>query len=472
MVWHAEKEMPESQTVGEGGALLVLGVDTCGASGTVALARIDFSIPPLLRKDGAPEAMRAIEILGQTELAGRTYSATLVSAVEGLLTGQGVGLADVGAIVVVHGPGSFTGVRVGLSAVKGLAEPVRIPVVAVSRLAVLAAKAGVGSAALDAHRREVFLRLGERELLAGAEELVQVSESRLFDELRAEAPGGGKDSAAGAEAPHSLSDTHGPAEAVPLLQSEDQSLSAVGPVGMLPEGPHRFASIGTLAVCEEAAESLLKEAWPGANLTRSEAPTAADAIELCVPRILAGESADLGLLDGHYLRRSDAEIFGDAAKSAVEQESRFTVRRMVAGDVERVVDLAARTQHAPGWQRQAYEKAVDPEARPQRIALVAEERSTGDLVGYVVASVTAPEAELESIVTAAAHQRRGVARELLARLKAELGKQGVHEVMLEVRAGNHGAQGFYRFVGFAEQGRRPGYYSDPVEDAVLMKSSF
>ena len=42
---------------------------------------------------------------------------------------------------------------------KGLAEPGRIPVVAVSRLAVLAAKAGVGSAALDAHRHEVFLRV-------------------------------------------------------------------------------------------------------------------------------------------------------------------------------------------------------------------------------------------------------------------------------------------------------------------------
>jgi ribosomal-protein-alanine N-acetyltransferase len=202
---------------------------------------------------------------------------------------------------------------------------------------------------------------------------------------------------------------------------------------------------------------------------QSDAPTAADAIELCVGRILAGEFADLALLDGHYLRRSDAEIFGDAAKSAAGEEPRVKVRRMVAGDVDRVVDLAARTQHAPGWQRQAYETAIDPESRPRRIALMAEERSTGDLVGYVVASVTAPEAELESIVTAMAHQRRGVARELFSALKAELRRQGVCEVMLEVRAGNHGAHEFYRFLGFAEEGRRPGYYSDPVEDAVLMR---
>jgi len=54
-------------------------------------------------------------------------------------------------------------------------------------------------------------------------------------------------------------------------------------------------------------------------------------------------------------------------------------------------------------------------------------------------------------------------------LKTELRRQGVREVMLEVREGNHSAQGFYRFLGFREEGRRPGYYADPAEDAVLMR---
>ena len=107
------------------------------------------------------------------------YSATLVAAVSELLSRFEVALKNVGAIVVVNGPGSFTGVRVGLSAVKGLAEPAQIPVVAVSRLAVLSAKAGVTSAALDAHRHEVFLRVGDgtgeaRELLAGMTELAAI----------------------------------------------------------------------------------------------------------------------------------------------------------------------------------------------------------------------------------------------------------------------------------------------------------
>jgi tRNA threonylcarbamoyladenosine biosynthesis protein TsaB len=222
---------------------LVLAIDTCGPSGSVALGRL---------KGGS------VGILGQFELEGRSYSSTLVAAVGDLLAQSGVVLREVGAIVAVNGPGSFTGVRVGLSAVKGLAEAARIPVVAVSRLEVLAASSGVPSAALDAHRHEVFLRLGlpgesARELLAGAHELAAI------------------------------------------------------------------ASPSRIALCDEAATLLLASAWPAAELVRTEAPTAADALRACAPRVLAGEFVDLALLDGHYLRRSDAEIFGEAAGAEAER---------------------------------------------------------------------------------------------------------------------------------------------------------
>ena len=217
--------------------MLVLGIDTCGPSGSVALGRLTGNV---------------LEVLGQTELAGRSYSATLVTAVGALLAGAGVKLIDVGTIVAVNGPGSFTGVRVGLSAVKGLAEPTGIPVVAVSRLAVLAGKAGCVAAAFDAHRGEVFLRVPGRdgegaELLTGGTELVS----------------------------------------------------------MRPPGH--------IAVCDEAAASLLASAWPGVALVQAPAPTAADALQLTVARVGAGDSVDVALLDGHYLRRSDAEIFGEPA---------------------------------------------------------------------------------------------------------------------------------------------------------------
>ena len=386
-------EMPESQSVA-GDGMLVLGVDTCGPSGTVALARLEGGIAT---------------ILGQKELAGRSYSATLVAAVGELLTENRLKVGNLGAIVVVNGPGSFTGVRVGLSAVKGLAEPAQIPTVAVSRLAILAAVSGVASAALDAHRHEVFLRVAGpegsgRELLAGSEELAEI-------------------------------------EPKP----------------------------GRVAICDEGAMALIATAWPAAVLVRSEAPTAADAIGLCVTRILAGEFDDLGNLDGHYLRRSDAEIFGAGLSMPGSPVKQIRVRAMTAEDVDPVIQIARETHHAPCWPRDAYEKALDASAKPRRVALVAEDDQSGRLVGFVIASLIAPEAELETAATVLAHQRRGVARELFSSLKSHLRRQGVREVVLEVRAGNKAAQGFYRYLGFSEQGRRPAYYAEPVEDAVLMR---
>ncbi|HYK36165.1 tRNA (adenosine(37)-N6)-threonylcarbamoyltransferase complex dimerization subunit type 1 TsaB [Alloacidobacterium sp.] len=137
---------------------MLLAIDTCGSTGTVTLAR---------RDDGR------ITVLGTVELAGKTYSAMLMPRLRELLETHSISLREVEAIIVVNGPGSFTGVRVGVSAVKGLAEVFATPVVAVSRLQVLAAKAQKRYAALDAGRGEFYFRDDElpREALLSLNEL-------------------------------------------------------------------------------------------------------------------------------------------------------------------------------------------------------------------------------------------------------------------------------------------------------------
>ncbi len=147
-------------------------MDTCGASGSVALA-----------EGGAVVAADA--------LPGRSASERLVPAVRLLLEAQGWRLTELAAIAVVHGPGSFTGVRIGVSAAKGLSEAVGVPIVAVSRLEVLAAVAGSELVALDAGRGEFYLRARRAESLATLEELVTaaglgelaVCEARLAETL-------------------------------------------------------------------------------------------------------------------------------------------------------------------------------------------------------------------------------------------------------------------------------------------------
>jgi [ribosomal protein S18]-alanine N-acetyltransferase len=144
------------------------------------------------------------------------------------------------------------------------------------------------------------------------------------------------------------------------------------------------------------------------------------------------------------------------------------VRRMKAGDVEAVMALAAGLPMAPQWPREAYQAALEPGISPMRIALVAETATT-ELIGFTVASVIPPEAELESIAVAREFQRMGMARRLFEVLARELAAAGVTEVLLEVRASNASALSLYGVLGFAETRRRLSYYAHPAEDAVQMR---
>jgi tRNA threonylcarbamoyladenosine biosynthesis protein TsaB len=237
LVCHAVQVTPESTSPAAPQApYLLLGIDTCGPSGSVALGRLTGD---------------EVDVLSEIMLEGRTYSSTLVTAVAEMLERHGISLNQVGCLVVVSGPGSFTGVRIGLGAVKGLSEGAGTPVIAVSRLQVLAAKVGIANAALDAHRHEIFLRLEGRELLAGATELVSL------------------------------------------------------------------ASPTEIAVCDSDAAALLEANWASTTRLNVAAPIASDALRFAIHLVHARQFADIALLDGHYLRRSDAEIFGNPAAAHI-----------------------------------------------------------------------------------------------------------------------------------------------------------
>lgn len=119
---------------------LILAVDTTHEYGSIALAR------------GA-------EILEQAPLHGPTgFGQVLYGALAALLERHGVALRDIDRFAAASGPGSFTGVRVGLACVKGLAEARSKPAVAVSNLEALArfGRAPLRAAMLDARRGEIY----------------------------------------------------------------------------------------------------------------------------------------------------------------------------------------------------------------------------------------------------------------------------------------------------------------------------
>lgn len=158
------------------------------------------------------------------------------------------------------------------------------------------------------------------------------------------------------------------------------------------------------------------------------------------------------------------------------------IRPMVAGDVDRVMEIAASLPSAPQWPCKAYLDALNSDVTPRRIALVAvrlqakslptdsvaPEPKPAAIMGFVVASLLAPQAELEIIAVAAHSQHQGVGMRLLVELEERLRQAGIVEIQLEVRASNQPAIGLYRNAGFSQCGLRVRYYADPIEDAVIM----
>jgi tRNA threonylcarbamoyladenosine biosynthesis protein TsaB len=101
-----------------------------------------------------------VEVIRIASLVGGTFSAELVPQIAALLSSDGFSKADIGAFVVASGPGSFTGLRIGLAAVKALAEVLNKPIAAVSLLEVcvfIGGSEGKVMAALDAGRGDVYV---------------------------------------------------------------------------------------------------------------------------------------------------------------------------------------------------------------------------------------------------------------------------------------------------------------------------
>ena len=140
--------------------MFLLAIDTSGKQGSIALARAG---------KGSGEG-DDVEVIGIVSLAGGTFSAELVPQIAALLSSHGLTKNDVGAFAVASGPGSFTGLRIGLAAVKALAEVLDKPIAAVSLLEVCVFASGTQGkimAALDAGRSEVYV--GEYEIPAHAD---------------------------------------------------------------------------------------------------------------------------------------------------------------------------------------------------------------------------------------------------------------------------------------------------------------
>lgn len=154
--------------------MLLLAVDTSGRNGSLALARADGS---------------AVEVVEEVALAGSNFSVQLVPQTAALLRKHGYSKNDLTGFAAVSGPGSFTGLRVGLAAIKAFAEILQKPIAAVSLLEAVArsgATEGRVFSLLDAGRGDLYvgdyavglIRLHSERLLS-REEFLAENKSQL-----------------------------------------------------------------------------------------------------------------------------------------------------------------------------------------------------------------------------------------------------------------------------------------------------
>ena len=142
------------------------------------------------------------------------------------------------------------------------------------------------------------------------------------------------------------------------------------------------------------------------------------------------------------------------------------IEPMNASHVPQIAQLEKRCFSDP-WS----EKSIASELEnPLSVWLVAVDG--GQLIGYVGSQTVLGETDMMNLAVAPEARRQGTGRALVLALVDALTEKGSHSLMLEVRVSNTPAQKLYESLGFSQVGRRPKYYVNPKEDALILRKEW
>ena len=414
-----------------------------------------------------------VELLAQGDhLCRRRSNVELVSTLQDVLAQAGVAMGELDGVLVGRGPGSFTGVRIGIATGKGLACGLGRSLWGVSVLDAMAWHAwacGVRGALVvvgDAMRGEVY---------PGEYALDDAGAHRLFA-----------------------------AETVAKVDAAVAALAARADAGALTLTGNglakyraRFEEAGLVRLAPEEAwwpsgEGLLRaalEADPGAFGAGAPAAGAAPT-PAAVPGVPATSATPAGpgvgpgdpaLVLPIYTRLSDAE---EAERTRLGLKRPATVdlsgvddalagihlqlRPMTLNDTHAVAELEAESYegsaHEPWGERLFYEDL----SQPGRSWWVAHDQ--GAVIGFAGGYLAGADFEVEEVVVAQARRREGVATRLLDRVAYDAQMLGAASLSLEVDADNAPARALYARLGLVEEGRRPNYYG-AGHDAIILRAA-
>ena len=361
------------------------------------------------------------------EEVGLGHTRRLTPLVAEALARAAIAPRDLAWVAADLGPGSFTGVRVGLATAEALALASGARLRGASSLASLAHAAGA--------RRALLVPLvpaGRRDLYAGY--------------FRADPRGGVTLLAA------------------PRVGEPARLLEAVAECRAVLGGwPVRFVGPGAAreAVALEAAHpGSTRPPWRADGLSARDLAAAAALAAGADGGPAAGLPPAGETLRPLYVRSAQAE---ERVRHRVLASLPITIRPLVAADVPAVVAIERRVFVDP-WSAEFFRSELGLAIVHARVAEL-----DGRIAGYLVAWLGEGEGHLGNLAVIPEARRVGVARRLLEDLLARARDERVRRIALEVRVSNAAAQALYGAYGFRLAGLRRGYYRESGEDALIMQ---
>ncbi|MCD7905722.1 MAG: tRNA (adenosine(37)-N6)-threonylcarbamoyltransferase complex dimerization subunit type 1 TsaB [Clostridiales bacterium] len=339
----------------------------------------------------------------------KTHSQTLMPLLENMLKVLEFNKRDIDFTAVTSGPGSFTGLRIGMAAAKGLSAALNKPLITVPTLDVLAySLEGRGELivpVMDARRGQVYYSIYKQEEESlkrlcsyGAEEIEKVLEE--VKEIGGEAVFVGDG----------------------VYPYKKQIEEAGFKTGNITQAIQRASCLGALA---------LKAAKEGWFLKPSEA-------ELM------------------YLRKSQAE------RELEEKKKEVIFRPMKKGDIDSMAEIEKKCFAVPWFKKMI----LDDYKNGLTYYIICEKG--GKVIGYGGMWHVINEGHITNIALTPEEQGRGLGRRLVNEIIKLAKEKHMIGITLEVRAGNKKAIKLYESVGFKPEGIRPEYYSDNKESALIM----
>lgn len=140
----------------------------------------------------------------------------------------------------------------------------------------------------------------------------------------------------------------------------------------------------------------------------------------------------------------------------------ISFREMRPEDAAAVEEIE-RASFAVPWSRRAFWEEAKNERTLYLVALM-----EGEIVGYAGAWILLDEAQITNVAVAPKKRGQGIGRHLMEEMMARAKARGASRMTLEVRPSNAVALTLYKSCGFLDYGRRPHYYQDNGEDAIIM----